>query len=127
MYGTRYSELMALPYFDCVRYHVIDPMHNLFTGTAKHVMKNNWLDEAQPKLNKKDLASIQEKLDKIKAPSSVGRMPREIVHRYGGFTADQWKTFTVLFSIFVVHNVLPAPDLELWRYFVLVVCTFVLQ
>ena len=65
------------------------------------------------------MASIQEKLDKIKAPSSVGRMPKKIGNSYGGFTADQWKTFTVLFSIFALHNVLPAPDLELWRYFVL--------
>ena len=42
--GTRYSELMLLPYFDYVRFHIIDPIHNLFTGTAKHVMKNIWLD-----------------------------------------------------------------------------------
>ena len=34
--GARYSELMKLPYFDCVRFTVIDPMHNLFTGTAKY-------------------------------------------------------------------------------------------
>ena len=39
-YGTRYSELMQLDYFDCIRYTIIDPMHNLFLGTAKHIMKN---------------------------------------------------------------------------------------
>ena len=36
-YGTRYSELMQLEYFDCIRFTIIDSMHNLFLGTAKHI------------------------------------------------------------------------------------------
>lgn len=118
-YGTRYTELMLLPYFDCVRFHIIDPMHNLFTGTAKHVMKNVWLDSDKPLLEKKDLEKIQEKMDKLKVPASVGRMPKKIENSYGGFTADQWKSFTILFSIYALWNLLPSADLELWRDFVL--------
>ena len=38
-HDVRYSEPLRLPYFDCVRFTVIDPMHNLFLGTAKHVME----------------------------------------------------------------------------------------
>lgn len=60
-YGTRYTELMLLPYFDCVRFHIIDPMHNLFTETAKHIMKNVWLDPEKPLLDKDNLQRIQEK------------------------------------------------------------------
>ena len=93
---------MVLPYFDCVRFHSIDPMHNLFTGTAKHLMKNIWLDSGNPLLKKNDLSAIQEKLDKIKAPSDIGRMPRKILNSYGGFTADQGKTFTTLFTIYAL-------------------------
>ena len=118
-YGTRYSELMQLPYFDCVRFHIVDPMHNLFTGTAKHVMRNIWLDSDKPLLDKNDLLQVQEKLDKVKVPASVGRMPKKIRNNYGGFTADQWKTFTVIFSIYSLWNILPKDDLELWREFVL--------
>ncbi|KAI8516535.1 hypothetical protein Bbelb_051160 [Branchiostoma belcheri] len=33
------SSLHDLPYFDAVRRHVIDPMHNLLEGTAKRVMQ----------------------------------------------------------------------------------------
>ena len=123
-FGTRFSELMSLPYFDCVRFHIIDPMHNLFTGTAKHIMKNIWLDGENPLIKKNDLINIQEKLDKIKAPSDVGRMPRKILNSYGGFTADQWKTFTTLFSIYALSDILPKPHLELWRQFVLA-CSFI--
>ncbi len=32
-YGVRYS---ILPYFDPIKFTVIDPMHNLFLGTGKH-------------------------------------------------------------------------------------------
>lgn len=45
-YGVRYSELLRLPYFDIVEYHVIDPMHNLLLGTAKH-MVNLWPTNGQ--------------------------------------------------------------------------------
>lgn len=33
--GVRYSELLRLHYFDIVCCHVIDPMHNLYLGSAK--------------------------------------------------------------------------------------------
>ena len=94
-------------------------MHNLVTGTAKHAMKNIQLDGDNPLIKKNDLINIQEKLDKFKAPSDVGRMPRKILNSYGGFTADQWKTFTTLFSIYASSGILPKPHLELWRQFVL--------
>ena len=38
-YGARFSVLHNLPYFDSVRSYPVDPMHNLFLGTAKHVIQ----------------------------------------------------------------------------------------
>ena len=35
-HGVRYSELSRLPYFDPVRMHLIDPMHNLMLGKFFH-------------------------------------------------------------------------------------------
>ena len=52
-YGTRYSELMQLEYFDCIRFTIIDPMHNL--------MKNVWLPNKI--LKQSDFKSIQELID----------------------------------------------------------------
>jgi len=37
-YGVRYSELSELAYFDIISFHVVDLMHNLLLGTAKHMM-----------------------------------------------------------------------------------------
>lgn len=42
-YGVRYSVLLALPYFDPVRFVAIDAMHNLFLGTGKHAYVT-WLE-----------------------------------------------------------------------------------
>ena len=36
-YGCRYSVLLKLPYFDPTRMLIVDPMHNLFLGSAKHI------------------------------------------------------------------------------------------
>ncbi len=37
-HGCRYSVLLQLPYFDPIRMCVIDPIHNLLLGTAKHML-----------------------------------------------------------------------------------------
>ncbi len=34
LHGSRWSELMRLPYYDCVKMTVIDPMHNLLLGVS---------------------------------------------------------------------------------------------
>ena len=41
---VKYLVLIELPYFNPIRYTIIDPMHNLFLGSAKHIMKNLWLE-----------------------------------------------------------------------------------
>ena len=41
--GYHYSALLNLPYIDISRMLVVDPMHNLFQGTAKRVMKHIWI------------------------------------------------------------------------------------
>ena len=33
-HGLRFSQLLDLPYFDIIRYHIVDPMHNVFEGSA---------------------------------------------------------------------------------------------
>ena len=57
---------MLLEYFDCVRFHIVDPMHNLFLGTAKHIMKNVWLDDTEPIIPIRFHAMMQEKLISVR-------------------------------------------------------------
>ena len=103
-YGVRYSELLRLPYFDCIRFTVVDPMHNLFLGTAKHVMET-WMDESI--LTSADLQKVQEKVDAVPVPTNIGRIPGKIAKSFSGFTADQWKTWVTVFSPYALYGILP--------------------
>ena len=78
-YGDRYTVLMQLPYFDCVRCHTIDPMHNLFLGTARHMVKDVWLSEsAGCRISKSNLLEMQKRVDSCQIPSSMGHIPNKI-------------------------------------------------
>ena len=61
--GCRYSSLLQLPYFDPVRMLIIDPMHNLYLGTAKHIFSKIWvgrgmIDTASVMIINKRIASL---------------------------------------------------------------------
>ena len=115
-HGCRYSVLMKLPYFDAPRMLIIGPMHNLFLGSAKHFLKG---------LIQRDLISesqfdlIQNRIDNFVVPSDTGRIPHKIRSGFSSFTADQWKNWTVYFSLIALRDILPSEEFECWRHFVL--------
>lgn len=115
-HGVKYSVLSELDYFNPIRMSIVDPMHNLFQGTAKKMMKM-WLDLKV--LHSDQLVLIQEKVDSVDAASNIGAIPRKIASSFGGFTAEQWKNWTIFFSIFALADILPKTDLDVWRNFVL--------
>ncbi|GET66680.1 hypothetical protein RIR_jg18675.t4 [Rhizophagus irregularis DAOM 181602=DAOM 197198] len=82
--SVRWSEILRLPYFDLIRFVVVDPMHCLFLGIAKWITKRIWIDEGV--LTEKDLQSIQKKMDEFKVPSDLGQIPGKI-HCGEGFLA----------------------------------------
>ena len=84
-YGARYSVLFELPYYDAVRFAVIDTMHNLFLGTAKHVM-TIWKDHEI--ITKENFNIIQQSIEKINVPLDIGRIPYKIESGLSGLTAD---------------------------------------
>lgn len=67
-YGVHISALCKLEYFDCVRFHVIDPMHNLFLGTAKYVFKL-WAENVFSKVQLKELSK---KIDELNTATFIG-------------------------------------------------------
>ena len=70
--GCRYLELVLLPYFDAPRMLVIDPMHNLFLGSAKYFLKNILI--AMDYITAAQLNRIQERVNLFIIPSGVGRI-----------------------------------------------------
>ena len=61
---------------------------------------------------------IQDKVDRCEIPSSIGRIPHKIASSFSSFTADQWKTWTIIFSMYALHDMLYQEDLECWYLFV---------
>ena len=71
-------------------------LHNLLLGTAKHVM-DVW--KRLEVINTKDYEIIQKKVDNFVCPPEIGRVPSKILSGFSGFTAEQWKNWT-LFQVF---------------------------
>ena len=95
-FGCRYSVLLDLPYFDPVRMLLVDPMHNLFMGTAKHLTLDILI--GRNILSRRSCAIIEQCLKKASVPIGLGRLPRKI--DVGTFlTAEQWKNWTKLFNL----------------------------
>ena len=111
--GCRYSELFRLPYFDPITMCIIDPMHNVFLGSVKHLYKNIW--PKQNIIDDKDLPLIQSHVNTIVVPPNIGRIPRKIVSAFPSLTADEWKNWACLYSIIALHDVLPKEHFECWR------------
>ena len=86
--GSRYSALLDLPYFDPIRMTIIDPMHNLYLGSAKRLLRI-WNEKQL--ITDSDMIKIQNCVDNIRVPHYVGRIPLKIASSFSGFTADQFK------------------------------------
>ena len=115
IYGSRYSILFELPLYDAIRYPVIDIMHNLFLGTSKHAMK---IWKEHDILTKAEFSNIQKLVERIKVPMDIGRIPHKIEPAMAGLTADQWKHWTCIYSLYVLHGIIPKEHLDCWHLFV---------
>ena len=114
-WGVRHSDLLRLPYFDIVRHHSIDPMHNLLLGTAKNMMVV-WKEESL--ISKQHYESMQEIIDAIRIPANMGRIPYKIQSNMASLTADQWKNWVLGYSMFAIHSILPPEHVKCWSIFV---------
>ena len=114
---VKYSVLssLRLPYYNFVQQSVIDPMHNLFTGTAHKVLAT-W--KGNKILTREHFEDIQTLIDAFCVPRSVGRIPHKISSGFSGFKSDQWRTWTVVYSLVALKPLLPSQHYTMWVKFV---------
>ena len=98
---------------------IVDPMHNLLLGSAKHMM-NVWKELKL--ITDKHLEAIQEKVDSFCTPEDVGRIPTKILSGFSGFKAEQWRNWTILFSLYSLKDILPHSHYNCWQLFVKACC-----
>jgi len=113
--GSRFTVLMNLKYYDCVRFSIIDVMHNLYLGTAKRILRF-WLDSNL--LDHHSLKEVQERVTRCLSSGAIGRIPRKIALEFSNLTADEWKNWTLLCSLIALSDVLPDNHCKCWQLFV---------
>ena len=86
--GIRWSAVMRLCYIDAGRMAVIDPMHCLYGGVGKRLLK---LLIKIGLLPKPVLRRLQIEMDDIDVPRRVGKTRRKIQAKMGGMTCAQLK------------------------------------
>lgn len=91
-------------------------MHNLFLGTAKCQFKF-WVSEGH--LNANQFKTIESRIESMEIPVEIGRLPRTISSNYGSYTAEQWKNWTLTYSLYALKGVLYDRQLQCWQRFVL--------
>ena len=72
---------------------------------------------------------LQNRINKVIAPSDIGRIPYKIESSFNSFTADQYKNWVNHYSIMCLHGLLSTEHLECWRHLVLacrILCKFTL-
>lgn len=118
-HGVRYSVLLDLPYFDPVRHPVVDPMHNLYLGTGKHMievlLKQVDKDNA---LDRRKLDTIESLVGQFVVPEGIGRLPSKITCHFGGFTADQWRNWITIYAPVLLWQVIGDQQWNCWMLFV---------
>ena len=115
--GINYwSCLLDLEYFDVVRFCTVDPMHNLFLGTAKYMFK---LWEKEEIIGKKGMKLLEQRIQEMDVPTDIGRLPKKIASNYGSYTAEQWKNWTLIYSMYALKGVIGETHLQCWQTFVL--------
>ena len=108
--GIKYSELVCHPYFDIIRCHVIDPMHCIFLGLAKHNIQI-WKDKKI--LTANDFSLLQRKVDIMVSPSKI-----DTHSGFSSITADEWKNWILLYSVFALYGVIGDSHFKCWCYLV---------
>ena len=69
-------------------------------------------------MNKCDLERIQEKVDMCITTSQIGQIPHKISSNFARLTANEWKNWTLLFSLLTLYGTLPEQHFVCWQLFV---------
>lgn len=75
-----------------------------------------WVDSGI--LNDGKLSEIDNRIGMLTLPSDMGRLARKVSKCYKSMKADEWKHWTLVYSMFALQGVLPKEDLNIWCLFV---------
>ena len=86
-----------------------------FKGIAKHTF-HVWVDAGI--IDKAKMKKLDDRMKLLKLPSDIGRIARNMSDCYKNMKADEWKHWTLIYSMFALRGVLPSIDYDIWALFV---------
>ncbi|OAD68570.1 hypothetical protein PHYBLDRAFT_172991 [Phycomyces blakesleeanus NRRL 1555(-)] len=89
-------------YFDVVCCTIVNPMHNLFLGTAKRMMER-WV--ADGIIDNKKLVAMQKAVEKIVLPPDYISLGTKIAKGFPYMKADKWKSWCLACRILVMPSI----------------------
>ena len=69
-------------------------------------------------LTKEKLKLLDSRIRNFKISGDFGRLPNNISANWGGFTAEPWKTWTLVYSSYALYGLLSDKDFKIWHTFV---------
>lgn len=117
-YGARWYELHRLSYFDAVWCTVIDPMHNLYSGTAKRAF-NLWKQLVDPSTNRRllsvqDFEEMADQMANTILPSGYDIPPGKIASAGVNLTSDEWRMWVLAVTPRVLQEKLIGAHMWTW-------------
>jgi hypothetical protein len=122
MYGTRYSELHRLEYFDLIRCTTVDALHNLYLGTAKRMM-DWWKKTVNPVtrqvyLSDADFRVMAARAKNIAVPPQFTPIAHKIASGFVGMKGDEWRSWVFVYSGLLLKGKITGDALTSWMKFV---------
>ena len=114
------SLVLDIPFSMNYRIIILLPHASLIQCTACFwaLPRNSKVLMANDYLNQENLQTIQKRENSFKCPPNIGRIPHKIMSRFSGLKADQWKSWTMHFSLYCLKDILPQQDYNCWHKFV---------
>ncbi|KAG2208191.1 hypothetical protein INT45_000721 [Circinella minor] len=121
-YGTRWSLLCRLKYFQRSRQVLLDPFHNLYLGTCKRMMEL-WRrmvnpTTGKPLLTKDHFTEMQREAELIELPPGFDISKSKIGGHFAFMKGAEWRTWVLALSPILLKNRLPPQHLKILLKFV---------
>ena len=110
-HGSRWSHLLRLPYYDCIRFLSIDPMHCWFTNIVKHTLDTMIL------YNIFTLKELSDACAAVQLPRHMGRLVASYEDKMRKLTGEELMRFALHMSDPVMKNIIKNPEAaRMWSH-----------
>jgi hypothetical protein len=116
--GYRWTPFLRLEYFEPSRMTVLDPLHNMWEGLFKDLLKQflKGTNKKVTKLSDKLLAEFEIEVGRCRFPRSMGPVLGKIGHKMSRFTGHELKNLLNTFFLWLVDGSITEDEWQLVQH-----------